>query len=174
MQHSYLKLFHRFLKRSDFKETRVSWQKLSQSSPDFCENQHFNFDVLSHWNPKKEYDGWPEAPTFWRKILWFAQAVASILRQHVLGGKVGWCKSFQKMHHNFFSSVEWILSEKCLQKIILKSCNLKVLICLYQRSFCPDLLTCRGGWNNRNEINFEKFLRTSFLIILKVTERRFQ
>ena len=32
---SYLKLFHRFLKRSDLKEQEFSWQKLSQSSPDF-------------------------------------------------------------------------------------------------------------------------------------------
>ena len=64
-----LKLFIDFLKWLVlFRET-----KFLVRSPDLSESQYFNFCVLSPWNPKKEYDRCRSRPTFWRKILWFAQ-----------------------------------------------------------------------------------------------------
>ena len=164
MQHSYLKLFHRFLKRSDFKETRVSWQNLSQSSPDFGEDQHFSFWCFAPLNPKERI--WPlfgDAPFLKEKPLVCAG------RASISTPACAWWKSLvmlitvQKMHHKFLFKRRMKFEWECLQKSNFEKLQLtRSKLCLRHRSFFPDLYTCRGVWKAEMKLIFEIFLQTSF------------
>ena len=97
---SYLKLFHRFLKRSDLKKQEFSWQNLLQKFPWFLWKSTFQLWCFAPLQPRERIWRLSGGVPFLKEKSLACAGWASILRLHVLGGeKLDDAEWFSKMHH---------------------------------------------------------------------------
>ena len=121
---SYLKLFHRFLKRSDLKKQEFSWQKVITKFPWFLWKSTFQFWCFAPLQPRERIWRLSGGVPFLKEKSWPAQAERQFYASMSLVGK-SWVmlSGFQKCIINFLFKRRMNFEWECLQKCNLKSYN---------------------------------------------------